>query len=207
MLDIDPVLRARLTDEQYAAAATTEREVLALAYAGTDKSRTLAYRIAWLMANGAGAEGIVAFTFTEKAAESIKIRVAEALGACGFDPAAVGAMYVGTIHASCRMILGQMDAWYRQYEVLDENRLLMYLMSRYRQLGSAEFRNLRARHRAGQRMEAPHIETLKEIRNAWTFLNEEMRTVADIATEDPDLATVLENIGRVKCCTQPGPSS
>lgn len=197
MVDIDVLLRDALTDEQHAAATAPEREILALACAGSGKSRTLAYRIARLIAEGAKPEGIVAFTFTDKAAESIKIRVADALARCGLDPALVGAMYVGTIHAWCRMILGSMDARYRQYEVLDDNRLLMYLMSRYPRLGAPELRSLRARHAPSTQNQARYFETLKEIRNAWVLLNEELRDIADVADDDPDLATVLDNLGRL----------
>ena len=85
--DIDQLLQDKLTPEQHAAATATatQPEVLALACSGSGKSRTLAYRIALLVANGAHPSGIVAFTFTGKAAESIKIRVAEALRDAGLD--------------------------------------------------------------------------------------------------------------------------
>jgi ATP-dependent exoDNAse (exonuclease V) beta subunit len=73
----EQVLRDALTAEQYDAATAPEREVLALACAGSGKSRTLAYRIARLIALGEDPSEIVAFTFTEKAAESIKLRVAD----------------------------------------------------------------------------------------------------------------------------------
>src|SRR5687767_3514414 len=65
---IDDVLRADLTDHQRAAAVDDSAEILCLACAGSGKSRTLAYRIARLIAEGARPESIVAFTFTDKAA-------------------------------------------------------------------------------------------------------------------------------------------
>ena len=85
------------------------------------KSRTLAYRVAWLLAGGAAPESIT-FTFTEKAAESIKLRIGNALVAAGLEPTMLGAMFVGTIHGWCKGVLGEMDARYRQFEVLDDNR-------------------------------------------------------------------------------------
>lgn len=127
---IDSVLRAELTQQQYAAAADSAREVLCLACAGSGKSRTLAYRIARLIGEGVTPSSIVAFTFTEKAAESIKRRVASALARVGLQPELLGAMYVGTIHSYCQNILGQIDARYRQFDVLDDNRLTLYLISR-----------------------------------------------------------------------------
>ena len=140
-MTIDQVLRSELTPEQYNAAVDPAVEVLCLACAGSGKSRTLAYRIARLLAEGGRPEGIVAFTFTEKAAESIKRRVSEALRAAGIDPTSIGAMYIGTIHAYCQRILGDIDPTYRQYDVLDENRLKLYLISRYPQLGLQGFRD------------------------------------------------------------------
>lgn len=64
-MNIDQILRNELTPEQYAAASDPAQEVLCLACAGSGKSRTLAYRIARLLAEGEPPEGVVAFTFTE----------------------------------------------------------------------------------------------------------------------------------------------
>lgn len=131
MTDIHAVLSQSLTADQRSAALDPAREVLTLACAGSGKSRTLAYRIARLIAEGVEPTQIVAFTFTEKAAESIKRRVAEALTAAGFSPTMMGAMYLGTIHAYCQLVLGEMDATYRQFDVLDTNRFKLYALSRY----------------------------------------------------------------------------
>ena len=48
--NIHQVMQTELTTEQYAAANDPAREVLCLACAGSGKSRTLAYRIARLLA-------------------------------------------------------------------------------------------------------------------------------------------------------------
>jgi len=84
-MSIDQVLRNELTSDQYAAAVDPASEVRCLACAGSGKSRTIAYRIAGLLAEDEAPEGIVAFTFTEKAAESIKRHVAQALSTAGSD--------------------------------------------------------------------------------------------------------------------------
>jgi len=186
MTDIGTILAAELTPAQVAAALDDASEVLAIACAGSGKSRTLAFRIARLIAEGADPRGIVAFTFTEKAAESIKLRVARALIAVGLDPTILGAMYVGTIHSYCKDLLGLMDAVYRQYEVLDDNRLKLYLISRYPGL---EIRALRT-----ARGDPRYFQLIKEVANAWTIANEEMLDLGAIATADPSLGTVLTNI-------------
>ncbi len=186
MIDIGAVLEAELTLAQREAAADLSAEVLAIACAGSGKSRTLAFRIARLVAEGVDPRGIVAFTFTEKAAESIKLRVSRALSVVGIDPTVLGAMYVGTIHSYCKDLLGAMDATYRQYEVLDENRLKLYLISRYPQLDIRPLRDARGRPR--------YFQVIREVADAWTIANEEMLDLARISQLDPQLGAVLGNI-------------
>ncbi len=187
MTDVDQVLRDNLSPEQYDAAADPSDEVLALACAGSGKSRTLAFRIARLIAEGQDPSGIVAFTFTDKAAESIKNRAAHALSAAGFDATLLGAMYIGTIHAYCQNILGQMDARYRQYDVLDDNRLKLYLMSRYPQLAVAP---IRARVRGNS-----YFAAIKAVAEAWTTMNDELLTVDQIMSADSEVGLALQRVG------------
>lgn len=174
-----------LTDDQYNAVIDDTNEILCLACAGSGKSRTLSFRIARLIHEGAKPESIIAFTFTEKAAESIKRRVASALEKAGLPVALVGAMYIGTIHAFCQNLLGSMNAKYRQYEVLDENRLKLFLLSRYYEL---DLNTLQANRYA--RM----FQTIAEVSNAWKMANDEMLSLDEIEQEDPQLGSCLKNI-------------
>ena len=185
-MTIDQVLRSKLTAEQYAAATDSAREVLCLACAGSGKSRTLAFRIARLLAEGESPEGIVAFTFTEKAAESIKRRVSEALQASGLDPTLIGAMYIGTIHAYCQRILGEIDPLYRQYDVLDENRLKLYLISRFYKLGLQGFLN--------RRKNSKYFETIRQASDGWKTANDELLDFSLISTEDAEIGDLLFRI-------------
>lgn len=147
----------------------------------------MAFRIARLVAEDEDPKGIVAFTFTEKAAEAIKMKAAGALRAAGFDPTVLGAMYVGTIHAYCQYVLGQSDARFRQFDVLDGNRLKLYLISRYPQLALNELRNSR-------RPPARYFETIKQVSDAWTLLNDELVDTAVVRAFAPQLGDAL---GRV----------
>jgi DNA helicase-2/ATP-dependent DNA helicase PcrA len=188
MPNIEEVLTQNLTrPAQYDAALDDTPEILALACAGSGKSRTLAYRIARLIAQGVDPKGIVAFTFTEKAAESIKLRVASALKALGIPDTVLGAMYIGTIHSYCQNLLGVMDARYRQFDVLDENRLKLYLISRYPQLG---LHHVRARN--GQQVR--YFEAIRQISDAWKILNDELQDIQTVVQHDPDLGAVLQNL-------------
>lgn len=180
---IEQVLHSQLTADQYHAATDSAKEVLTLACAGSGKSRTLAFRIARLIAEGESADSIVAFTFTEKAAESIKLRVAQALTAAGIPPTVLGAMYIGTIHSYCQNLLGEMDAKYRQFDVLDENRLKLYLISRYIQLGIQPLR---------QQRDKGYFDTIEQVANAWKIVNDEVIQLAAVTASDPLLGSILE---------------
>jgi len=187
MPNIDDVLANNLTPAQVSAACNDSREVLCLACAGSGKSRTLAFRIAHLLANGAEPSSLVAFTFTDKAAESIKLNVSRALQAAGLDPSVLGALYIGTIHSYCQYVLGEMDARFRQFDVLDENRLKLYLISRYPALGLHHVRHSRGRN-------VRYFELINEVANAWAMLNDELVDVNEVIAADEELGNLLANL-------------
>ena len=191
-MNIDQVLNNELTPQQHAAAVDIASEVLCLACAGSGKSRTLAYRIARLLAENEPPEGIVAFTFTEKAAQSIKRRVSQALTTAGLDSTVMGAMYIGTIHSYCQHVLGDIDAKYRQYDVLDENRLKLYLVSRFGALGLRPFRS-RARGATANKA-GSYFDTIKQLSDAWKTANDELLDYSAVATQDQTIGDVLVRI-------------
>lgn len=182
---IRDVLRQNLRGEQFLAATDESAEILTLACAGSGKSRTLAYRIARLIGDGEPQNSIVAFTFTEKAADSLKLRMASALSQVGIPATVIGAAYVGTIHSYCQYILGQIDAKYRQFDVLDGNKFRLYLISRYGQLG---LKALRTQHGAR------YFQTVDQVTTAWTTVNDELLQIENIVSVDPLLGETLEKI-------------
>jgi DNA helicase-2/ATP-dependent DNA helicase PcrA len=75
--------RAALNDEQYAAVTAPPGPMLVLAGAGSGKTRTLTYRVAWLLSQGVKAHEILLLTFTNKAAKEMLHRVEDLTGIPG----------------------------------------------------------------------------------------------------------------------------
>jgi DNA helicase II / ATP-dependent DNA helicase PcrA len=100
-----------------------------IASAGSGKTEVVAQRFAQLMADGADPAGIIAFTFTERAADELKARISarveERLGPASLDK--LGAAFVGTIHSYCFRLLQQHVPRYETFDVLDERRLTAFL--------------------------------------------------------------------------------
>src|ERR1051325_4798005 len=83
----------QLNPEQHAAVTALPGPALVIAGAGAGKTRTLIYRVAFLLEQGIPADRILLLTFTNKAAKEMMRRVAELLG--GDIPALWG----GTFHS------------------------------------------------------------------------------------------------------------
>jgi DNA helicase-2/ATP-dependent DNA helicase PcrA len=100
-----------------------------IASAGSGKTEVISQRVVDLLAEGVEPEAVVAFTFTEKAAASLKARIharaAERLGEQVLG--CLAPLYVGTIHAYCFRILQRYVPRYEAYDVLEDNRLIAFL--------------------------------------------------------------------------------
>ena len=85
-----------LNPEQLAAVTLPARPALILAGAGSGKTRVLTTRIAWLIQTGQlSPGGVMAVTFTNKAAKEMLTRLAAML------PIPVRGMWIGTFHGLC----------------------------------------------------------------------------------------------------------
>ena len=80
-LEIPPIdYRQELNDEQFAAVTAEPGPLLILAGAGSGKTRTLTYRVAYLLEQGVPEKEILLLTFTNKAAKEMLGRVEELTG-------------------------------------------------------------------------------------------------------------------------------
>lgn len=82
-----------LNPQQHAAVTAPPGPSLVLAGAGAGKTRTLIYRVAYLLEQGIPAERILLLTFTNKAAREMMRRVADLLGSD------LGELWGGTFHS------------------------------------------------------------------------------------------------------------
>ncbi len=98
-MDVSHILDP-LNDAQRQAVCAPAGHVLVLAGAGSGKTRVLVHRIAWLQeAEQVSPYGILAVTFTNKAAGEMRGRIEQLLG----RPA--GALWVGTFHGIAHRLL------------------------------------------------------------------------------------------------------
>ncbi|NTV12002.1 MAG: UvrD-helicase domain-containing protein, partial [Zoogloea sp.] len=89
-----------LNPEQLAAVTLPPQHALILAGAGSGKTRVLTTRIAWLIQSGqVGPQGILAVTFTNKAAKEMLVRLGAML------PINTRGMWIGTFHGLCNRLL------------------------------------------------------------------------------------------------------
>ena len=98
-MDVTPIIDP-LNDAQRAAVTAPDEPVLVVAGAGSGKTRVLVHRIAWLIqVENVSPLGILAVTFTNKAAAEMRARI----GALLDMP--VDALWVGTFHGLAHRLL------------------------------------------------------------------------------------------------------
>jgi DNA helicase-2/ATP-dependent DNA helicase PcrA len=84
---------AELNEQQLAAVTASPGPLLVIAGAGSGKTRTLTYRVAYLLENGVDPRNILLLTFTNKAARQMLDRVANLL------PVDASGLWGGTFHS------------------------------------------------------------------------------------------------------------
>jgi DNA helicase II / ATP-dependent DNA helicase PcrA len=127
-----PLLQG-LNPEQRAAVVLPDEHALILAGAGSGKTRVLTTRIAWLLQNGlVSPGGVLAVTFTNKAAKEMMTRLSSLL------PVNVRGMWIGTFHGLCNRFLRahyKMAKLPQAFQILDTQDQLSAIKRLYKQFG------------------------------------------------------------------------
>lgn len=123
-MDVSYILDG-LNDAQRDAVTAPAGPALVLAGAGSGKTRVLTHRVAWLVAvEGVSPHGILAVTFTNKAAAEMRSRIERILG----NP--VGGLWVGTFHGLSHRLLrthwreAKLPQAFRILDAEDQGRLI-----------------------------------------------------------------------------------
>jgi DNA helicase-2/ATP-dependent DNA helicase PcrA len=170
-----------LNPEQRRAVLHREGPLLILAGAGSGKTRVISYRTAYLIGDGhAQPDQILAVTFTNKAAEEMRLRVEQLLGA------ASPGLWLSTFHAFCARLLrreGPLVGLSRDFVIYDSSDQLTVIKRAMRALEVDERitspRAMLSRiSHAKNQMQAP--EDLKE--PGWNYRDEQLATVYEAYT-------------------------
>jgi len=136
-MDISHILNS-LNDAQRQAVTAESGNLLVLAGAGSGKTRVLVHRIAWLIeVLGVSPGGILAVTFTNKAANEMRLRIEELL------ERPIGGMWVGTFHGLAHRLLRshwQEAGLPEKFQILDADDQLRLLKRINQSLGLDEGR-------------------------------------------------------------------
>ena len=109
-----------LNPRQQEAVLATEGPVLILAGPGSGKTRVLAHRVAYLISRAVAPENILAVTFTNKAANEMKMRI----GALTPNSIANSSIFIGTFHSLAVRILRAHAArigYMKNFTIFDED--------------------------------------------------------------------------------------
>jgi DNA helicase-2/ATP-dependent DNA helicase PcrA len=109
---------AALNEEQYAAVSSPPGKALVIAGAGSGKTRTLTYRVAWLLDHGIDSRQILLLTFTNKAAREMTGRVRDLV------PHDTSDLWAGTFHSIGNRILrrhAEEIGFTRSFSILDRD--------------------------------------------------------------------------------------
>lgn len=188
MSKIEDLLLQGLKPRQAQAVESSKRSVLVVAGAGSGKTEVMARRIAaWVGLHGVPKEKIIAFTFTDRAAEEMKFRIRSWLQrvAPADEEVALGGMYVGTIHGFCLAKIR--EYWpdtYHNYDILDEGARAAFILRAFN--GVLGLNALRKAIAATKNTnQYSQYATLEDFIQAYDQLHEHDRFNAELAAGEP----------------------
>ena len=162
----------KYTPDQESAIFHRDGNLLILACAGSGKTEVVSKRIALLVKEGIPKNSIIAFTFTERAARELKLRIRKHLEhELPTDPA-LGDMYVGTIHSFCLRLLKEIDPNYRKFEVMDEARQAALIMTNFHLFPDSTNPGLGLNHLRGDTRSGGYWDTVSVFLNTLNVIHQ-----------------------------------
>jgi DNA helicase II / ATP-dependent DNA helicase PcrA len=174
--------RFELDPSQKRSARFDGRKMLVEAGPGTGKTRTLIGRILYLLEKGVKPENILALTFSNKAAEEMRERIAASA------PAAAPRLWLGTFHAFGLEILrkyGHKIGIGKEFELLDPIDAGLLLENHLLELGLEHYKNL---HAPAQNLKSIHtaIQRAKDELAGPADYEREARRMSDVAADEKE---------------------
>ena len=142
--------KAELNEQQHEAVTSLLGPALVIAGAGSGKTRTLTYRVAYLVANGILPENILLLTFTNKAAREMLTRVEELM------PGSTAGIWGGTFHSIGARLLrrnAEKVGYSRSFTILDSEDQRSLLAKVIKETGVAKD----AKERLGEKFPKPAV--------------------------------------------------
>ncbi len=179
--------RTPLSPDQKKAVLSDSEHIRILAGAGAGKTETLTRRILYLLLyKDVDPSKIVAFTFTEKAAQSMKSRIYQRVTEIMGEEYAhqLGKMFVGTIHSYALRIL-QDHFGYGNYDVLDDKQEMAFVMRRAWEIGVDNLNG------------TTHIEKCKKFIDAVNVVYDELIPEEKLREKNPEFYKVFKKYEEV----------
>lgn len=161
---------AELNPEQLAVVKNGDGPCVVLAGAGSGKTRTIVYRVAWLLEHGVAPDRVLLLTFTNKAAGEMMTRIGELLGTA--LPFGSGGVWGGTFHSVANRILRAFAAqigFTPSFSILDEDDAKSLMKTTMRELGFTP---------AGKRFPSPSV-----VRELLSYSLNAMKTLEEAAAK------------------------
>ena len=184
----------KYTPEQTRAIDHRHGNLQILACAGSGKTEVISRRIAELVAEGVAKGSLVAFTFTERAADELKARIRKHLEVTSPDDPALGDMYVGTIHSYCLQTLKDLNPEYRKFEVMDEARQAALIMTNYA-YSPASHRGIGLNRLRDRTRTRRYWETIRTFISTISVIHQKEIEISSL--QDPELQDCIERYQRI----------
>lgn len=127
-------VRRRLTDSQQSIIETDCNALRVVAGPGSGKTTTMVHKIEDLL-NTVEPKNIVAFTFTEKAADELNQRVKLKIQESELECDGLSDMYIGTIHGFCLYIMQDILNKYKNFSILTAIRNRIFVERNFNEIG------------------------------------------------------------------------